>query len=141
MTGYVVDASIVVKWLVAEEWSDESSALLDAGVTLIAPELLFAEVSNALWAMCRRGDVTQDDLADAVDALREAPVAVPASMHQLAAAATRLAVDLDHPANDCFYLALAIQEQYPVITADTRFYDKVRAHPYFSNRIVHVARA
>lgn len=141
MTGYVVDASIVVKWLVAEEWSEESSALLDAGVTLIAPELLFAEVSNALWAMCRRGDVTRDDLADAIDALREAPVAVPASMQQLAAAATRLAVDLDHPAYDCFYLALAIQEQYPVITADTRFYDKVRAHPYFFNRIVHVARA
>ncbi len=141
MTGYVVDASIVVKWLVAEEWSEESSALLDAGVTLIAPELLFAEVSNALWAMCRRGDVTRDDLADAIDALREAPVAVPASMRQLAAAATRLAVDLDHPAYDCFYLALAIQEQYPVITADTRFYDKVRAHPYFFNRIVHVARA
>lgn len=108
---------------------------------LIAPELLFAEVSNALWAMCRRGDVTRDDLADAIDALREAPVAVPASMRQLAAAATRLAVDLDHPAYDCFYLALAIQEQYPVITADTRFYDKVRAHPYFFNRIVHVARA
>lgn len=141
MTGYVVDASIVVKWLVAEEWSEESSALLDAGVTLIAPELLFAEVSNALWAMCRRGDVTRDDLADAIDALREAPVAVPASMQQLAAAATRLAVDLDHPAYDCFYLALAIQEQYPVITADTRFYDKVRAHPYFFNRIVHVAHA
>lgn len=141
MTGYVVDASIVVKWLVAEEWSEESSALLDAGVTLIAPELLFAEVSSALWAMCRRGDVTRDDLADAIDALREAPVAVPASMQQLAAAATRLAVDLDHPAYDCFYLALAIQEQYPVITADTRFYDKVRAHPYFFNRIVHVARA
>lgn len=141
MTGYVVDASIVVKWLVAEEWSEESSALLDAGVTLIAPELLFAEVSNALWAMCRRGDVTRDDLADAIDALREAPVAVPASMQQLAAAATRLAVDLDHPAYDCFYLALAIQEQYPVMTADTRFYDKVRAHPYFFNRIVHVARS
>ena len=139
MTGYVVDASVAVKWLAAEEWSDESSSLLQAGLTLIAPELLFAEVSNALWAMHRRGDITRDDLADATDALRAAPVTIPLSMRQLAAAATRLAVDLGHPVYDCFYLALAIHEQYAVITADTRFHDKVRDHPYLSDRIVHVA--
>ena len=38
MTGYVVDASIVVKWLVKEEWSDEASRLLETEATLIAPE-------------------------------------------------------------------------------------------------------
>ena len=141
MTGCVVDASVAVKWLVAEEWSDESSRLLETGATLIAPELLFAEVSNALWAMHRRGDITVDDLADATDALKSAPVAIPVPMRRLAAAATRLAVDLGHPAYDCFYLALAVQEQYPVVTADTRFHDKVREHPYLSDRIVHIARA
>ena len=141
MTGRVVDASVAVKWLVAEEWSDESSRLLETGATLIAPELLFAEVSNALWAMHRRGDITVDDLADATDALKSAPVAIPVPMRRLAAAATRLAADLGHPAYDCFYLALAVQEQYPVVTADTRFHDKVREHPYLSDRIVHIARA
>ncbi len=139
MTGYVVDASIVVKWLVAEQWSDESSRLLEAGVTLIAPELLFAEAANALWALHRRGDFTREDLAEATDVLKSAPVGVPVSMRRLAAAAMRLAIDLGHPAYDCFYLALAIQEQYPVITADVRFHDKVRQHPYLSDRIVHVA--
>ena len=140
MTGYVVDASVVVKWLVAEEWSDESSRLLEAGVTLIAPELVFAEASNALWAMQRRGDLDRDDLADAVDLLKSAPVSVPVSMRRLAAGAVRLAVDLGHPAYDCYYLALAMQEQYPVVTADARFHDRVHGHPYLSDRIVHVAR-
>ena len=139
MTGYVVDASIVVKWIVKEEWSDEASSLLEAEATLIAPELLFAEVCNALWAMRRRGDFGGEDLADATDALRAAPIGVPFSMRQLAAAATRLAVDLDHPVYDCFYLALAVQEQYPVVTADARFHEKVRGHPYLSDRITHVA--
>ena len=60
-------------------------------------------------------------------------------MRQLSAAATRLAIDLDHPVYDCFYLALAVQEQYPVVTADTRFHEKVRGHPYLSDRITHVA--
>ena len=139
MTGYVVDASIVVKWLVKEKWSDEAASLLEAEATLIAPELLFAEVCNALWAMHRRGDIGGEDLADAVDALRAAPVVVPLSMRQLAASSARLALDLDHPVYDCFYLALAIQEQYPVVTADARFHAKVRGHPYLSHRIVHVA--
>ena len=140
MTGYVVDASVVVKWLVTEEWSDESSGLLEAGLTLIAPELVFAEASNALWAMHRRGDLSRDDLSDATDLLRSAPLSVPVSMRRLAAGAVRLAVDLGHPAYDCYYLALAMQEQYPVVTADARFHDRVREHPYLSDRIVHVAR-
>ena len=140
MTGYVVDASVVVKWLVTEEWSGESSRLLDAGLTLIAPELVFAEASNALWAMHRRGDLSRDDLSDAADLLKSAPLSVPVSMRRLTAGAVRLAADLGHPAYDCYYLALAMQEQYPVVTADARFHDRVREHPYLSDRIVHVAR-
>ena len=139
MTGYVVDASIVVKWLVKEKWSDEAASLLEAEAALIAPELLFAEVSNALWAIHRRGDIGGEDFAEATDALRAAPVGVPFSMRQLAAASARLAVDLDHPVYDCFYLALAVQEQYSVVTADARFHEKVRSHPYLSDRIMHVA--
>ena len=139
MKGYVVDASIVVKWLVQEQWSDEASHLLEAEATLIAPELIFAEVCNALWAVHRRGEISAQDLGDATDALRASPIGVPFSMCQLAAAAARLAVDLDHPVYDCFYLALAIQEQYPVVTADARFFETVSHHPYLADRITHVA--
>jgi predicted nucleic acid-binding protein len=88
--------------------------------------------------MCRRGDITKADFAEAVGTLRVAPVAVPVPMRQLAAAAARLAIELDHPAYDCFYLALALQEQCPVVTADQRFHDIVGKHPYLSDRVVHV---
>jgi predicted nucleic acid-binding protein len=138
MTGYVVDASVAVKWLVKETFSDQAAWLLDRKLTLIAPELLSAEATNALWAMCRRGDITKTDFAEAVDLLKTAPIAVPVAMRQLAASAARLAADLDHPAYDCFYLALAVQEQRPVVTADRRFHDVMRRHPYLSDRIVHV---
>lgn len=141
MTGYVVDASVVVKWLVDEDYSYEAAGLLDTGSTFVAPALVFAEAANALWAMRRRGDIAANDLADAVATLQAMPVSVPVSMLQLTAAAARLAVDLDHPVYDCFYLALAIQTQYPVVTADARFKDRVRAHPYLSDRIVHVSHA
>ena len=139
MNGYVVDASVAVKWMVEEDLSSESASLLDAELRLLAPELLFAEAANALWVMHRRGDIDGDALADAIDLLRAAPIATPLPMRQLAAAATRLATDLDHPVYDCFYLALAMHEQHPVVTADTRFFDAVCRHPYLADRIVHVA--
>ncbi len=136
----MVDASVAVKWLASEPLSDEAAALLKSGATLVAPELMFAEVVNALWTMGRRGDIAAEDLGEAVDVLKAAPIAIPFSMAQLAAAAAQLAIDIGHPAYDCFYLALAIQTGYPVVTADMRFHDKVRAHPYLSDRIRHVAR-
>ena len=56
-----------------------------------------------------------------------------------------IAGDFDHPVHDCFYFALAVQTQNPVVTADTRFHDdKVRNHgnlPCLSDRIVHVVHA
>ena len=32
-----------------------------------------------------------------------------------------------------------MHEQHPVVTADRRFFDAVRRHPYLADRIVHVA--
>jgi predicted nucleic acid-binding protein len=72
----------------------------------------------------------REDFAEAVEVLKASPVAVPHPMRQLAASAARLAIDLGHPAYDCFYLAVAVQEQYSVITADRRFHDIARKHPY-----------
>jgi hypothetical protein len=46
-----------VKWLVNEAFSEEAASLLDNRTTLIAPERLFAEAANGLWALCRRGDI------------------------------------------------------------------------------------
>lgn len=40
------------------------------------------------------------------------------------AAATRIAISLNHPAYDCFYLALALQRDCRFITAGQRLLDK-----------------
>lgn len=138
MIGYVVDASVAVKWIVNESGSATAVTVLDADIARIAPDLLFAEASNALWAMHRRGDFTRADYRDAVQVLRTAPVAVPVAMRRLAPAAAALAADLGHPVYDCFYLALALSEQFPVLTADSRFHEGVRRHPYLGDRVVHL---
>lgn len=136
MTGYVVDASVAVKWLVDEPGSAEAARLLDENVPLVAPELIYSEAANALWAIARRGRIEASDVRTALDLLAEAPLSVPHPMKHLMAAAARLAGDLDHPVYDCLYLALAIQEQRPVITADRQFQVLVHDHAYLSGLVV-----
>ena len=46
---FVVDASVAVKWLVAEDQSDTADRLLDGSHELFAPRLMASEVGNALW--------------------------------------------------------------------------------------------
>jgi predicted nucleic acid-binding protein len=139
MTGFVVDASVAVKWLIDEPNSALAARLLEDDLPLAAPKLIYAEVANALWAVARRGDITAVDVRDALDLLADAPLIVPSSMKQLMAAAARLASDLDHPVYDCMYLALALQEQRPVITADSRFHSVVEGHPYLSGQVIPLA--
>jgi predicted nucleic acid-binding protein len=136
MTGFVVDASVAIKWLVDEPLSAQAARLLDDDLPLAAPELIYAEAANALWAIARRGQISAGDVREALDLLADAPLTVPSSMRQLMIAAARLADDLDHPVYDCLYLALALQEQRPVITADRRFYSVVQGHPYLARHVV-----
>jgi predicted nucleic acid-binding protein len=141
MTGFVVDASVAIKWLIDEPLSGQAVRLLDADVPLVAPELIYAEAANAIWAIARRGQIDTAEVHEALDLLADAPLTVPSSMRQLMAAAARLAHDLDHPVYDCLYLALALQEQRPVITADRRFYAVVQSHPYLAGHVVSLESA
>jgi predicted nucleic acid-binding protein len=50
----VVDASVALKWLVEETGSDLAERVA-AQHELIAPELIVAEVQNALWRVERAG--------------------------------------------------------------------------------------
>lgn len=136
MSGFVVDASVAVKWLVDEQDSEQAVKLLDGDLTLAAPDLIYAEVANALWAIARRGNIGAADVRDALDVLSDAPLMVPSSTKQLMPAAARLVGDLDRPVYDCMYLALAIQEQRPVVTADRRFCNVVRGHAYLSGQVI-----
>lgn len=64
--GPVVDASVAMKWVVLEEFTNEARQLLHdyAQGTLFAPPLLPSEVTNALFQRQRRGRIT-DAEADA----------------------------------------------------------------------------
>ncbi len=115
----VVDASVAAKWVLPEAHSERANALRAAGEPVIAPDLVYAEIGNAVWKRAIRGEIT---VGIALEALATATglFSKLVSIGSLAPHATELAIALEHPIYDCFYLALAEQERAPLITADKR---------------------
>ena len=126
---FVVDASVAVKWFADEPLFDKARALQQH--SLAAPDLIFAEVANVMWKLWRRGVLTDARYAARGEALKDAPLMV-TPVGDLLASAMRLARELDHPVYDCFYLALAVREGCPAVTADQRFAAAAAGHPYLS---------
>ena len=114
----VVDASVALKWVLDEPGKQAADALLER--ELIAPSLWLLEAANALWRRAHRGELTPDEVKERLAELGNAPVAATAIEDDLAAA-TDLALVLDHPVYDCIYLALALRENTHLVTADRRF--------------------
>lgn len=121
----VVDASVALKWYVAEADAPLADAVLASAQPLAAPELIVAEVSNAAWRAWRRGHISADqqaqisaDISHELDRLeRIAP---------LINRAAAIAREIDHPIYDCLYLALSEARNAPLVTADERLLSKVR---------------
>lgn len=141
MTRFVIDASIAIKWVVEEDGTRDALVLRQRA-KLIAPELLVAECANILWKKVQRDELSKEESILAARLLECADVEL-LPTRSLLEAATRIAIDTDHPAYDCLYLALALANDCLFVTADERFRRKlVRARPIdFRGRIVSLLEA
>jgi predicted nucleic acid-binding protein len=121
--AHVIDASIAVKWVVEEPGTVEALALR-RGARLIAPELLVAECANILWKKVRREELSKDEALLAARLLQSVDIELLPTRSLLDAAAS-IAIEMDHPAYDCVYIALAAANDCRFVTADERLLRKV----------------
>jgi predicted nucleic acid-binding protein len=119
----VIDASIAVKWVVEEDGTPQALALRQRA-KLIAPELLVAEGANILWKKVRRRELSKDEAVLASRLLQAAEIELQPT-RSLLEPATRIAIELDHPAYDCLYIALAVANGCQFVTADESFVRKL----------------
>lgn len=115
----VVDASVAALWVLQQPGFDRAEALYNEP-RLIAPSLIAAEIGSALWKAVRRGDATPDHALIAFDAAL-LPLHEIMPSEDLRLRALEIAIELDYPIYDCFYLALAERERCALVTADKRF--------------------
>ena len=120
MMRLVVDASVAVKWLVAEDGSDIARDMAAREEDLHAPRLMASEIANALWRKARLGEIGRGDAGVMLASVAGMPVRW-GDDEMVCADAVRLALALDRPVYDCVYLALAHRIGATVVTADLRF--------------------
>lgn len=124
MSGFVVDASVAIKWFVDEPDSAQAAVLLRH--PLAAPDLLAPECANILWKKVTRAELGLDEAEVIALALEGAAITFHPTRPYLAST-TRIACDLGRAAYDCFYLALTERLRQPLVTADVRLVHAVRA--------------
>jgi predicted nucleic acid-binding protein len=117
----VVDASVAVKWVVPEPDTTRATALRNH--YLIVPDLIFAECANILWKKLRRGDLTKEQAGAAARTLETTDLVI-VSAKAYVARAVAISAELDHPAYDAIYLAVAEAFGLRLVTADHRLVRK-----------------
>jgi predicted nucleic acid-binding protein len=124
----VVDASVVAKWLLPEIHSEAAARLLGGERQLLAPDLVWAEVGNILWKKWRRGELEADTVELLLADFRRLPLIVHPS-EALLDAAWQIAHGLDRSYYDSLYLALAMSQGAPLVTADRKLWQALQGGP------------
>jgi predicted nucleic acid-binding protein len=128
MKPLVVDASVVAAAFFQERYAKAAQQVLLSTGRLLAPDLLYAEVANVIWKRQRRGDIRADEAAELLGDILELPLEI-TTCKPLLSLALELAVRTGCTAYDCLYVALALQEQAVLITADQRLVNALAAGP------------
>ena len=121
---WVIDASVAVKWAVAEE--DSLLAAEFIGQPLTAPDLFVTECANVFWHKTQRGEIDAQAAAHAMRGILAVGIDM-VSAQSLVVVAMEIAHTLKHPVYDCLYVALAEQLDCAFVTADRRFARLYRA--------------
>lgn len=124
MTLYVVDASVVVKWVVDEPGTQPALTLLKDH-DLAAPDLILAECANIFWKKVRRGELTAEEARFAGLMIQGSDLQL-RDMLPIWLSSIELAARIDHPAYDCLYLSLALKERLQFVTADESLVRKLQ---------------
>lgn len=129
MANIVVDSSIVIKWFVTEPLSQEARRLLEGyqsgAFTLLALDLLAAEIGNIVWKKVRTQGMAREDAQQIISAFRELEIELTPTM-SLHEDALRIAMANERTVYDALYIALSEREQCIFITADERLVNAVK---------------
>jgi predicted nucleic acid-binding protein len=131
MKRRVVDASSGVKWAIEEVHCEQARVLLDGSYALLATDLFFPEVGNILWKKARRGEMAAGEVGAVFHAIGSVRMEVFPSP-PLMPLALEIAVRTGRSVYDSLYVALAVREGAPLVTADERLFNALASGPLSS---------
>lgn len=130
---WVVDASVVVKWFLPESDTAEATDILHqirrGHAHAVVPELLLAECANVIWKRVVQGSISAADASMIVEAVVESPFQVERTA-PLLPTAFAIAVETHCTVYDAIYVALAIQVDGILLSADRKLERLMADRPY-----------
>ena len=129
--GYVVDASVGVKWFVREREADRAVALalrqrhIEGATRMIVPELFLLEVPNAIKTGRKS---TEEELAEVLTTLADLDVQVEQHTQRVLRKTNAVAWAYNLTWYDAVYVALAETLGFPCVTADEALLRKMKGH-------------
>ncbi len=124
----VVDTSVAIKWVVAEDRRAEAREVLASGFLLEAPDLLMLEAASALRKKVRARQIGIDQMNAGIELIRESVGFQTTRVFFDEAMA--LSAELDHSIYDCCFLACAQSNGALLVTDDVAFAKKCHAGQY-----------
>jgi predicted nucleic acid-binding protein len=133
VTSYVLDASVAAKWFLPageEQFAAEALVVLhdfaSGTCNLVAPDLFWPEMGNILWKAARLGRISGRVCDAAVHSLQALNITTVPSK-RLLESAIAIARAFDRSVYDCAYVALAVESNVPLLTADERLANALAA--------------
>jgi predicted nucleic acid-binding protein len=122
----VIDASVAAQWYFPEPLTAHADALLAGSCDLLAPDLLVLEIAGLLARRVRLGEIDEQGARAVLAELRQVPFEW-TPLSALVPAAMGLALAGDLPLASGVYLALAMQSDCSLVTADRQLHDTLSA--------------
>jgi predicted nucleic acid-binding protein len=130
---FVLDCSVAAKWVLPEPGRAPALELFEryasGQVLLIAPDILLAEFASLVAKRNRRKQISAGQAHEAFSLMTKSAPKLFDTRPRLSRA---LDLSLQHQLSlwDCVYLALALEHDCPVLTADLRLFRAGRSgHP------------
>jgi predicted nucleic acid-binding protein len=122
---FVVDASVAIKWFVPEVHHEAARRLLREGFELLSPDRVRSEVGNVLWKKWRRGELSAGEAVAILRDFGRFPLRIRSS-ESLMEGAWVVAERFGRSFYDGLYVALAVETESSLVTADSRLYNALR---------------
>ena len=133
MSLIVLDASVAIKWFLPEKLetlATEALALLDRygknEIQIIVPDLFWVEFASVLWKAIRRGNFPKVSADAALASLNRFDFSTVPSL-KLLDRAFEIATGFERSVYDSIYVALAVQSNAQLVTADERLANALAA--------------
>lgn len=128
MKRCIIDASVIATAFFQEEFEELSWTLLASDCSLLAPEMIIAEVGNVIWKRFRRGEISEEEAGQLLADFLRLPLRITPS-ESLIESALQIAMRANRTAYDSLYVALAVKTESVMVTADKRLINALAGSP------------